>query len=408
MKERIAVASIVLLCLVGAVDSTAGENEFSWSGPGVVLLKNGNVIAGNQIIPRDKVITIRLDETAKIQVASDQVVHIDTDVRALYNYQVTHTERWETGDHLQLSKWSLRNGLIEEAYAHYVEVKNRSPDHTKFKQLELELRQALMKDPVFQAATRTTFSNSASSASKLGEATQRLDENASEADPNNSKASGAASVISPIQQDYFRRQIQPFMVMRCGQAGCHGTLGKTDFHAAKGGSLKGRSAGEMSLESTIKFLKGNRLEETILWQKATNRHGLQSTAGLDPEDSTERELLQRLRTWHQSLSQPPTTSVSQTNSTPEPFMSARIAKSNQTPPPAVPAQTKTNPSTNQEPSSIQSSPTTSLPDVGVELLALEREIAKLEAVEKSRKPTVDRHDPSEFNRLQTNPLRTTK
>jgi hypothetical protein len=42
-------------------------------------------------------------------------------------------------------------------------------------------------------------------------------------------------------------------------------------------------------------------------------------------------------------------------------------------------------------------PNTLVPEVGSGLLMLEREIAKLEAIEKARK-TRDLHDPAEFNK----------
>lgn len=408
MKERTVVASLMLLCFLPAFDSRAKETELSWSGAGVILLKNGNVVVGKQIQPRDKVVTVRVDETAQVQIASDQIVHIASDMRTLYHYQVVHTTRWETGDHLYLSKWALRNGLIEEAYAHYLEVKHRSPDHAKFKQLEAELREALLKDPVFQAATRTAASYSTSNTVRQSSEVSHAVERTAVVNSSNSDTSPQpAPSITPIQQDYYRRQIQPFLVMRCGQAGCHGALGKSEFHAAKSGSLKGRPASEMSLESTIKFLQGNRPEETVLWQKATHRHGLQPTAGLDPEDATERELLQRLRTWHQSLSSSPTIAASRGPSGPTPLPFAmRSSALEPLSPITGNSQIKATTSTDSDPLAPEQVSTASLvPEVGVELIALEREIAKLEAIEKTRKPAPGRHDPEAFNRLQANPLR---
>ncbi len=50
---------------------------------------------------------------------------------------------------------------------------------------------------------------------------------------------------------------------------------------------------------------------------------------------------------------------------------------------------------------------TQLPRVGRELLSLEREIAKLEAKEKSKRKQPDPHDPAEFNqRYATRPAET--
>jgi hypothetical protein len=268
-----------------------------------------------------------------------------------------------------------------------------SGSHTKFRQFETELREYLLQDPVMQAALKATYPDSPD-VKKASSAVDDQAKNDATAEPKTSPV----IAISPIHQDYFRRQVQPFMVLRCGQAGCHGPLGKTEFTIGKSGNLKGRPAGEISLESTLKFLDHPQTEATQLWVKATTRHGMQPASALSVDDKAERELLERLRYWHQSMVSSPKPIGPHAMLAANPLgRNGNSAAPN--PIPETPKPSPTIAKQNSEPPAMMES------DVGSELLALEREIAKLEEKEKSRKPAANRHDPEEFNRRFLNPLR---
>ncbi len=392
--------------------SASWAQEFDWSGPGCVLLQNGNVLQGREVRSQGRSVVIRLDQTGEVSVPATQIVTIGTDVRALYQHQWNAMRRWEPGDHFQLAKWCIRNGLIEEAYAHYLQLKASSGGHSKFKQFESELRQSLLQDPSMQAALRAAAPLASPSEQGVpAHAEKALTTVSAEL----SKQAPVAPVgVSKASQDYFRRQIQPFLAMRCGQAGCHGAYGQNAFHVARSGSLLGRPAHELSFESALKFIDGGPIEQTLLWNKATTKHGTQVMAGLDAKITAELALLERLRawhrTWHTAGAAPPVTASVHTLpplvvSPPSPL---RVAA--QRPPSAAST-------ANDQPilaahveEQGQGTPIVSdpyhLPDVGHELLWLEREIAKLEKIESSRRaPAINRHDPEEYHRLYLNPLR---
>jgi hypothetical protein len=379
------------------------QHELVWSGPGVLLLKNGNVVQAKHISPRDKFVIVQLDDTAEVQIATDQVVHVAADVLSLYRLQTVNTSTWGVGEHFNVAKWCLRNGLIDEAYGHYMIVKRESSEHSKFKQFESEMREALLRDPMMRAALGPA--HPFEKPDQLAEPPSRPNDTADNAEkPSNNFSFQKATLV---QQDYFRRQIQPFLALRCGQAGCHGTLGKTEFHIARSGTLQGRSAGDVSLDSAVRYLQGDQLEKTILWQKATQRHGSQPAVGLDPKVVTERELLNRLRFWFDTLRSGTQGSSNSSNS----MVQATSGQLNGAvpiivaqPAPSIASPSAENPRASQPPSADARQPTNAPPEVGDELLALEREIAKLEAKELSRKPR-ERHDPEEFNRRYLNPLR---
>ncbi len=384
---------LFLLTFFAAPACCISEEEMVWSGPGYLLLKNGNIILGKDIFPQNQSVLVRIDDSAEIRFPAKEVVHIGRDVKALYEFQVANTLKWEVGEHFHLAKWCLKNGLVEDAYGHYVQVKALSSGHTKFRQFETELREYLLQDPVMQAALKATYPDSP----YVKKASSEVPDQENKDTPVQQKSSPAIA-ISPIHQDYFRRQVQPFMVLRCGQAGCHGPLGKTDFTIGKSGSLKGRPAGEISLETTLKFLDHPQTEATQLWIKATTRHGMQPASALSVDDKAERELLERLRYWHQSMVATPKPIAAQAMLAANPLgRNEKAAASNSIAESSKPS-TAVDKGDAESPAMLES-------EVGSELLALEREIAKLEEKEKARKQPTNRHDPEEYNRRFLNPLR---
>ncbi len=374
-----------------SVHSVSADDEFVWSGPGCVLLKNGNVLSASDIVPQGKQIAIRLDKTGDVRIPSKDVVAIGRDKLELYHHQVSKTTRWEAGEHWQLAKWCLRQGLVEQSHIHYDQLKKLSGNHEKFKQLDSELRHSLLQDPVMKAALNSAFPREQVTSASHTETAQIDSSSLSKTGPtkvtpsSGVKQDSITSVANLNQnaQDYFRLHIQPFLAMRCGQAGCHGAYGRSDFHVAKAGVLHGQRSNDISLSSAVRFLDNENVEATKLWINATTSHGSQTTPSLTAKDSSERDLLNRLRLWHHAVAQ------SKATVTMSPMVQVAQA-------PSMPASANTSTSHNPAQTPAMAVGVT-LPEIGDELLLLEKEIAKLEEKEQARKST-RRHDPEEFNR----------
>ncbi|MDZ4850819.1 MAG: hypothetical protein SGI77_16145 [Pirellulaceae bacterium] len=366
------------------------SDEFQWSGPGYVLLKNGNVLSASRIETQDKLVAVELDKTGQVRIPNKDIVVIGRNPLELYRYQVSKTAKWGAGEHWNLAKWCLRQGLFEQAHEHYEQLKKESGDHAKFKQLDAEMKQALLRDPVMKSALAAAFpTRIVSTAFHITEKQQvgKIASSAAEATPLNVSPSAKTKAL-PLEkdskrysQDYFRSQLQPLLAMRCGQAGCHGAFGKTEYHIAKSGSLHGQPAADISYASARSNMDNEILEATRLWLKATTAHGPQSVPSLSIQTESERELLDRMRIWHQGLYRTTTPSL----------MPKATANSQPKPDNAIPALTN------------QTRSTPAL-ELGDDLLELEREIAKLEVKERERK-SANRHDPEAFNRRfgQPNP-----
>jgi hypothetical protein len=375
--------------------------EWNWAGPGYVLLENGNVVEAVAIESQKDSIRVQLDKTGEIKLPNQRVITIGKDIRSLYDFQIATTPRWQSGEHLQMAKWCLRNGLVDEAFQHYLQLKELTGQHAKFKQIEAELAQTLLKDPSMQAALQPTQANQSivsptQAATKQSPVAKTKSENRH---PDN-----------PLSEEFFRRQIQPVLAMRCGQGGCHGSLGKSNFHIAKSGHLHGRPASEMSFHSAIAFFDGEAVEETSLWRNATSKHGNQPIVSIDPSLPTDREIIDRLRQWH-SLHHTPTkaaaielastkptanTNLGHTNGAIE---NANVGKHNH---PARLSETNGE----EPPKLVTNGSLPELPNIGSEILMLEQQIAKLEEKERSRTSKASsRYDPEVFNQKYHNTLR---
>lgn len=395
------------------IPSVSANEELVWSGPGCVLLKNGNVLSASDIIPQGKQIAVRLDETGDVRIPSKDVVTIGRNKLELYYYQASKTLRWEAGEHWQLAKWCLRQGLVEQSHIHYEELKRLSGNHAKFKQLDSELKQALLQDPVMKAALNAAFPNESVSTASHTISIDRVASNTGSENSQHSQAKRgppkATINLDRTAQDYFRLHIQPFLAMRCGQAGCHGAYGKSEFHVAKSGVLLGQPASEISLNSAARFIDHDNVESTKLWISATTAHGTQTTPSLTNNNSAERELLNRLRTWHQAVLRSnavvtisPMVQVSQ----PSPALNATNTSMNRNPkeiPFKVNAKAEGFPPNPGPAMAVAPGSDVALPEIGDELLLLEKEIAKLEEKERTRKSS-RRHDPEEFNRRFSSPV----
>lgn len=385
----------------------------SWNGHGAVLLKNGNVFQGN-VIPQGKTILVKLDDTGEVTLSSQEVVTVAEDVKALYQYQIDRTRRWDSGEHFQIAKWCIRHGLIEQSKYHYGELRKQSGSHAKFKQMDSELRLALLQDPTVRKAMEAS-----------GVATPLEPSKDSSNEKSDSAKSGKQQVsmlagqhgLDRLSQEFFRVQIQPFMSTRCGQAGCHGSLTKSDFHVAKSGVIKGLKAADASYLSAVQFFPAEPIETTPLWRCCLEPHGGQAVASLSLQTPIDRNMLERLRQWHLVLHRnnpnrarllTPTTTNEQVASSVTSHANEQHSKPSVETQRIAPNQFATT-SNDIPPFDANLSDTESskadaelkdiqrLPQGGKELLSLEKEIARLEAIEKSRKKA-DPHDPAEFNR----------
>jgi len=402
-----------------------------WSGPGCVLLKNGNVLRGD-VLTQGTGLLVKLDNTGEISIGSGDVVAVKSTLNELYEHQVSKTERWEAGEHWHLAKWCLRYELVDQAQYHYLQLKELAGNHASFKRMEAEIKSALLRDPILKEAMRKSDDqqvlSSDNDASSLNQpqATTASSENEQGKSSVSPTVDTSHLVLDLYTQEYFRQQVHPFIMLKCGQSGCHGGAVQTRFQITRSGSQRNRRTSSVSLASAIQFMVEPDFEKTRFMAMATSAHGTKTSAPLNINIPADRALLDRLRFWHAALHRNATRSavpaqIANVGSSGDGRQRSgpRIATNS-----GIPAGNYLEKSlSSQQPGFANGAlPSKSadiitngteehvlvesdkmLPEVGSGLLTLEREIAKLEAIEKSRKQP-DLHDPAEFNRqFEANP-----
>lgn len=326
----------------------------AYYGEGYVLLQHGSVLHGF-VKPQADRLTIVLDKGNEVTLPNRQVLSVGKTIESLYNYQVKAIRAWGTGEHWHLAQWCLQNGLLDQAIEHYLALENVAADNPKFKQLDHQIKQALLADKDLRQAMSErgmaipdTFESSASQGSSLGSlSTETNPSNPKRPAPMNSQfattaiggngqLAGDVQTASAVQTEdpsggvvkaganilvidtkvvpgaprlipgYLRRSFQtevtPVVVSRCGQSGCHGMLAKNDFQIFQPVGEQAAAITETNLENMLRYIDTDTPKQSVLLSYATRPHGTQRNASINPSRDEDRILLDRILRWLQSLS----------------------------------------------------------------------------------------------------------
>jgi len=99
----------------------------------------------------------------------------------------------------------------------------------------------------------------------------------------------------------FQNSILPILVSRCGQSGCHGMLGKSDFHLYQPLGEKSSILLTRDLDEVLKYIDRDHVQESVLLTYATKAHGIQRNPSLSATRTDERVLIERIQFWVKSL-----------------------------------------------------------------------------------------------------------
>ncbi len=386
-----------------AAGSTSGQETSSQqiirNGPGFVLLKNGEVLKGD-VRSLEGFLQIRLDDTASVTMNRNQVDFVGSSLDELYLVQVNRPKRWTFGDHLQLARWSAKQGLFHRAMPHYNQLQAEIPNTTEFRQFDVEFRNMMLADKTMQAALKSaglstgpvndasfTESSDSSNAATLASDTSKV-----EPTKPITTATPSTAFLNQSEQEVFVHDIQPVLASSCARSACHGAFGSTSFSLLDGRRMDSKSAYRQNLQAFTECLQRNKgtaeaaPESHILFVKSITPHGLQMTAPLDVTNPTHQKYLDQLRLW-----------IARVNSGGQISSQELVAKQNPDSPqwwspPSIPVSRVQQPGTN-------TSANGSSPPIlgGNEIESLAAAIARMEAIEKERTAKKDPFDPNEFN-----------
>jgi len=380
---------------------TANANSaLNFYGDGFVLLQHGSVLKGF-VKPQADSVTVVMDKGKQVTLAKKQILVIGPTMESLYKYQTRAIRKWGTGEHWHLAQWCIQNGMIDQAIEHYLELEKQAGDNPKFKQLDLQLKQALLADENVRRAMaeqgielpkhESPESKNTASREAGREAGQVVTASANLPSTTNDQGSAfPMHTIPGYLRKSFQTEITPIVVSRCGQSGCHGNLAKNSFHIFQPVGEQAASINERNLENFLRFVDATEPDQSDLLHYAAKPHGAQRNASFNLQREEDRLHLERLAKWVRSLdslrpknsSESPSAPVIQAAGYSKPETQSQVQQAIATPP-----KLSKPPKTGSTAVSIDAS----------ELIEIEQEIQKLEKIAKTKPKASDPFDAKIFN-----------
>lgn len=167
---------------------------------GVVLLNNGELIAGTIIAAGDRY-DVHL-ETGEISLKRSEVALVCRDAQECYLHKLAGIDQGRASDHLELAEWCVKNGLYESAEKELAAARTADPAHPKIRLVESRL--TLARQPARDAP--------AAEGPEKRAAQESLD--------------GLARNLPKGAMESFTNTIQPMLLNYCAKGGCHAGRGQ--------------------------------------------------------------------------------------------------------------------------------------------------------------------------------------
>ncbi len=303
MKSAVLRRYLLMLISALAVCTASAQNPLTGPAPGVLALRNGQVISGNILRDGDRYL-VTLGESAEIRIRVDSVEFHGKNLHQLYRLKLASLVATDTAGQLDLAEWSLRHGLLPEAEqllrARPVQPRSRARWN------DLKRRLDLARRPVAKTMPPRV-------ASSLPNARPEMDQLLKE--------------ITGTNMQEFAGFVQPLLLNTCSTTTCHGAQSKTSFKLIappRGRAIPTRYT-RRNFYSTWKTLTPQNPDQSPLLNITTAPHGGAPTL------FTQREWdqYQRLVNWARNTArktnptapreiEPPATILSQPRQLPAP------------------------------------------------------------------------------------------
>ena len=295
VSQRLCIASLLIASSLVLANLTADQPKSTERS--FVLLLNGNVLKGS--IRTDKERISIADGSSNLFVETKQVAFIGPTLESLYQHQRANVKHWGTGEHWQLAYWCIQHGLIDHAVEHYEVLEKTASDSPRFKQLELLLRQALLTDETVKHAVH--LQTEPSPVSRANAETPRTKSDESASDKEQVADSWSNHEIPGYIRKTFQNSILPVLVSRCGQSGCHGMMGKSNFHLYQPVGDQSAVTLARDLDEVLKYISRENIQDSPLMAYATKAHGIQRNPSFNQAKWEEVKLIERINSWLKSL-----------------------------------------------------------------------------------------------------------
>jgi hypothetical protein len=246
---------------------------------GVVVLKNGQVIAGKITTAGDYYyVTLPAGE---IRLKATEVELACRDLEEAYRARAAKVDDRSVQSHLRLADWCTNEGLLGYAATHLAAAMAIDHDHPGVSLVERKLDLAQAKQ-----AGRDKKQAPMSPKSEVFEP-----------EPVDASASIVGS-LPPAAVEEFVNHVQPVLINRCTTSGCHSQPATSGFRLWRPAGKQGLSQrlSTQNLESVLEYIADDSPELSPLLIEANRRHGTQQQAALAADET---KINQELASWVQ-------------------------------------------------------------------------------------------------------------
>lgn len=229
---------------------------------GVLVLKNGQVLEG-AITRAGDYFVVSQGEGSELKLNANEVELCCVSLLEAYQFKANRVSSFSSKSRLDLAKWCLRQGLIEQCTAQLTAAQNIDPTNSQVAELQTRLK--LLQE--------TPQPIPASAAPGIAAAEM---ENALRGLPRGSA-------------EKFAAVIQPILLNRCGANQCHGPNAKSEFRLLRPppGQIVSRRFTQRNLYASLKYLDRAHPENSPLVLMPQQRHGSSLAAVFDKHSSNQ-------------------------------------------------------------------------------------------------------------------------
>lgn len=264
-----------------------------------ILLEGGHVLRGRVTDEGDRVL-LTLGPGSRIRLPKGRVVAVGRSLEDLFHAQRRRLARDDVAGRIRLAQWCLQQQLPAFAGQVMVELARIAPYDQDVRNLERQLRyrythRAEIPPPAAAKPTQP----------------QQLDSITDE--------------LSPAAMEMFMHRIQPVLINHCAASGCHGIVGRNEFHLLRAprGLKMTRRMTQRNLRAALTQIDRHEPQQSPLLGAATSPHGKLDRPVLN--GLTEKRELAALKQWVEM--------VASSNGEPSPSPESDTPpQSNETPP----------------------------------------------------------------------------
>ena len=254
---------------MGAMASIALAQPSIAPEVGVLALKNGQVLEG-AITRAGDYYVVSQGEGSELKLNANEVELCCASLLEAYEFKASRVTSFSAKSRLDLAKWCLRQGLIDQCGEQLAAAEHMEPTNPQVADLKTRLK-------LIQETPQPVPTGAA-----MGTAVAEV-ENALRGLPRGSA-------------EKFAAVIQPILLNRCGANQCHGPNAKSEFRLLRPppGQIVSRRFTQRNLYASLKFLDRAHPENSPLVLMPQQRHGSALAAVFDKHSSNQ---LLELMSW---------------------------------------------------------------------------------------------------------------